>query len=215
MKQKLLQFSLIIALLLFAKSSFAFDDGDWQFWFNQTFSGKLNENWGVTFSEELRYGDDMSSFFREHSDLAVSYKISDEWFCSAHFKYIYKKKSGDWQKETRPYLNFSYKFKINEIKFKNKVQAEYRDKETNDFYRFRNQLTATFPKLFDKYTTYISEEIFIDTEDDEINRNRLKFGIKTHLFSKLYGETYYLWQTDKKDSWVDTNIIGLKLKIKF
>ncbi len=207
--------SVVLFVSLFSISAWAFDDGDWQVWLTENAKAKINDQWCFSLTEEERYGDDASYFYRHHTDLALISKIDKNWKASFHFRYISEKKKGEWLEEYRPYVNLTYTFPVGELKISNKVQFEYRHQEHNEFYRFRDKLKLSLPKM-GILSPYIGEEIFIDTENEKINRNRLTVGTKISLTKKTSLDIYYLWQTDeKKDHWKDTNIVGIKISFKF
>ena len=209
-------FLLALMLVFWCGKGFSFEHGDWQLWVTETVSGDLNDNWGVSLLEEERYGDDMSYFYQHHTDLGLTYKLDKVNKISLHMKYISLKKKGEWTDEYRPYINFVHKFTLFELKWSNKTQLEFRHQEHNKFYRFREKLTLKLPKLWNKkLSPFVSNEIFMDTETEKINRNRFSVGVKFKLIKDFSGTIYYLWQTDRKVDWKNTNVLGIKLGYKF
>ena len=198
------------------KNAFSFEHGDWQLWVTESLSGNINDEWSVKLTEEERYGDDMSYFYQHHTDFGVAYKLDKSSKFSLHLKYISLKKKGEWTEEYRPYINFIHKFKLFAQSFSNKSQIEYRHKEHNEFYRFREKVKLNLPRLMnDKLSPYVSEEVFIDTESEKINRSRFSVGVKFKLVKGFSGDVYYLWQADKKIDWKNTNVLGIKIGYKF
>ncbi len=210
-------FTTALALFLLAGiHTYAFDDGDWQIWIGESATKTLNETWALKVSEEQRYGDCAHRFYRHHLDLGLIKKISKRLKASFHFRYISEKKRGEYLEEYRPYANLSYKWKLAGLNLTSKVQVEFRDQEHNDFYRFRKKLTLSLPKIGASLRPYVSDEIFIDSEQESINRNRLTIGSKIRINKKWSCKVFYIWQSDKKTRhWQDTNILGLQIGFKF
>ncbi len=197
------------------KTGFGYDDGDFQFWMAESISGEVNTNWKMTLTNEERFGDDANEHYQHNTDIGFSKTIDKTWGLGLHFKYVTKKKSSGWQYEHRYYVNTSHKFLIKNLKAANKFQVEFRHKENNDFYRFRNKLTINLPKIRESLTPYIADEVFTDTEAEKLNRNRFYLGIKNNLIDNTYGSVFYLWQRDKKPTyWKDTYILGVKISFK-
>lgn len=96
---------------------------------------------------------------------------------------------------------------------------EYRFKGAGDqSWRYRGRLKLEFPFKLTEFSIrpYIADEIFIDFEVDELNRNRLYQGIKADLTDHLLADLYYLWQTSKDDTgWKDCHVVGVVMKVKF
>jgi hypothetical protein len=52
----------------------AFEDGDWQFWNTESFKGTINDKMGVYGEQEFRWGDGMSMYYYEHSQIQLDFK---------------------------------------------------------------------------------------------------------------------------------------------
>lgn len=216
MKRYVIFLAVVVLISLAEFFASAFDDGDWQIWIGESATKSLDESWALKVSEEQRYGDSAHKFYRHHLDLGLIKKISKKLKVSFHFRYISEKKRGEYLEEYRPYVNLSYKWKLAGLNLTSKVQVEFRDQEHNDFYRFRKKLTLSLPKVGDSIRPYISDEIFIDSEQESINRNRLTIGSKIRINKKWSCKVFYIWQSDKKTRhWKDTNILGLQIGFKF
>jgi len=67
---------LLLALVLVmtgGRISFAFDDGDFQYWNTESASVKINDHWKFNIEEEFRFGDDASDFYYHHLDIGLNY----------------------------------------------------------------------------------------------------------------------------------------------
>jgi hypothetical protein len=210
----------IVGVMLVSNYSFAFDDGDFQYWNTESISWKVNRDWKIEFEQEFRFGDNAGNFYYEHSDLGLIYSGFAEWLdLGLNYRQISEKKSGEWKEENRPHINAILKWEFQDLSFSNRSRLAYRNREDADnFWHYRNKLTIGFPwKLtgFD-IQPYMADEIFYDFDEDTLNRNRLYTGASLKLLKDLKAEIYYLWQTSKKnDDWSDVNILGTNVKLNF
>lgn len=197
----------------------AYDDSDWQYWNTESMEGNISEKWKVKLEEEFRFGDDAREFYYQHSDLGLSYNCC-EWFrLGLNYRQVYEKKEGDWKEENRPHINGTLKWGWKDFKFTDRSRLEYRVREDkDDTLRYRNKMTIKFPFKWTKFDIqpYLADEIFIDFDQGELNRNRFYIGVDSKLMKHLKADVFYLWQSSKSgDSWVDYNVVGTKLKIVF
>jgi hypothetical protein len=213
-------FVFVMLVGVFNDASFAFDDGDVQYWNTESISWKFTDDWKAKIEEEFRFGDDMQDFYYHHSDFGLSHSGLAEWLAlGVHYRQVFEEKSGVWKQENRPHLNATIKFKLEGLDVSNRSRFEHRDREDADTdWRYRNKSSVTFPI---KWTTfeiqpYIAHEIFIDFDAEDFTRNRLYAGLGLKLYKQLTGEIYYLWQSTKSnEDWIDYNILGTKLKVSF
>lgn len=200
-------------------SVFAYEDGDWQFWNTESIEGGLAENWKIKLEGEFRFGDSMGELYYHHTDGGLAYKLIDWFSLGVNYRQIYEKKKGEWEEENRPHINGTFKWAWTDFKFTDRSRLEYRAREgKDDFLRYRNKLTVKFPFEWTTFDIqpYLADEIFVDFDQGELNRNRLYIGICSKLAKYFQADVFYLWQSSKSDdSWVDYNVIGAKLKVKF
>lgn len=214
MMQRYLLLKLIILVILLKKINFVFgfDDGDWQFWNSEVIEASLNKNCRIKLEEEFRFGDDAQQFYYQHSDLGFIFNFTKKWDFSINYRQIYEKKNDSWKRENRPHINLIYKFKLANLKVKKRMRLEYRIKEKDDYFRYRDKLSINLT-TFGKIIPYIADEIYWDFDQRKLNRNRLYLGLKVKFSSKLAGNIFYLWQRSKKaNNWLDYNILGFKFK---
>ena len=207
-------------LTIFLCECYAFDDGDFQYWNTESVSFKVGDDWQAQLDEEFRYGDDGGDFYRQHSDLGFTYSGFAKWLdVGINYRHIFQKKDDKWARECRPHLNITLKGKLCDWALRCRGRFEYRDTQnSNDGWRYRDKFTVKLPFKFSRLEIqpYIADEIFVDFDERELNRNRLYAGFSMKLFKKLKAEIFYLWQRSKKDDeWIDVNILGTKLKFSF
>ena len=105
------------------------------------------------------------------------------------------------------------------MKLSDRNRFEYRIRsKRNDVWRYRNSLTLKLPFKWTgfKIQPYVAEEIFVDLDKGDLERNRVYNGLEAKLMEHLNLEIYYLWQRTKSaGDWIDINVIGSKLKFVF
>jgi len=209
----------ILMTLFISTPEFAHDDGDWQFWNIESIEGKLNKGWKVKLEEEFHFGDSMEELYYHHTDLGLTYKLIYWFSLGIAFRQIYEKNSGEWKEENRPHISGTFKWKIHEFKLKNKSRLEYRIREGKEkTMRYRDKLTVIPPLKWTKLgiQPFIADEIFVDFDKGELNRNRFYIGITNKLSENLMLNIFYLWQTSKKQrEWLNCNVVGIKLGFGF
>ncbi|KPK40431.1 MAG: hypothetical protein AMJ78_07195 [Omnitrophica WOR_2 bacterium SM23_29] len=210
---------LVISILIFSNYSFAFDDGDFQHWNTETISWKINKDLTTAIEEEFRFGDDGGDLYYQHTDLGIAYSGLTKWLdIGVNYRLAFEEKNNDWKYINIPHLNGTLKFDLYNFNFSDRSRFEYQDKEEgNDVWRYRNKFTIKLPKFtrFD-IQPYVADEIFVDFDEEELNRNRLSTGITWKLLKNLKGDIFYLWQSSKSGgTWVDYNVLGTKLKLSF
>jgi len=209
----------IIFIFLFSNYSFAYEDGDFQYWSAESVSWKIAKDCKMELEEEFRFGDDMSDFYHYHTDIGATYSGLADWLdVGVNYWLSFEKKNNKWKYENRPHFNATLKYGIYGFDFSTRNRFEYRDKEDESpFWRYRNKFTIKLPKFTKlEIQPYIAEEIFVDFKEEELNSNRVYGGVYLKILENLRGEIYYLWQSSKSnDDWLDTNILGTKIKLSF
>jgi len=200
---------------------FAGGNGDFQFWSTAGASVDLSKNWGATFEEEFRFGDNAGHLYYHHSDLGFVYRGLANW---ASFGFGYRQvfeedSSSEWRYENQPYLNATLSGNFFGLDVSDRSRLEYRDREVQeDTWRYRNKVTVKVPVALTplKLQPYFAEEVFLNLEGEAFSKNRIYSGFSINLTEKIKGEIYYLLQSTKSgDNWKDINVLGIALKVAF
>ena len=65
---------LVILITFFTGYSFAFDDGDFQYWNTENILWKINDDWKAQLEVEFRYGDNANNFYYQHTILPAHHE---------------------------------------------------------------------------------------------------------------------------------------------
>jgi hypothetical protein len=207
-------------LAAFNIRSYAYDDGDFQVWNTDVEEFKINQDSKIALEEEFRWGNNASEFYYQHYDVGFFYNLEKWLNIGGGYRHIYELKKGKFKLENEPYVTTALLWDLLGLKFDDRNRLEYRhfDCQT-DSWRYRNKITAKLPWKFTKLEIqpYVSDEIFIGFNTiSELNQNRLSSGLSMNLTKNMKAEIYYMLQSTKSSGkWVDTNVLGTKLKIAF
>ncbi len=213
-------FITVFFALGFGRECFSADDGDFQYWNTESVSWKMGDNWSGTLEEEFRFSDDAGEFSYQHSDLSFTYSGLTDWLdLGIAYRHVFEKKDDKWPRESRPHLDATIKGKLAEWAWNCRGRLEYRERQdAQESWRYRNKIALKFPFKFTslEIQPYVADEIFIDLDGEDFNRNRVYGGFSMKIFKNLKAEIYYLWQNSKKSGdWNDINVLGTKLKLSF
>jgi len=212
-------FTIGLSLFFIFKTSFAFEDKDWQFWPRVSFEGALADRWKLYLDEEFRIGNNMADLYFHRSDFGIAYEVTDWFILSLNYWHDYNMKNSQWSQEKRPHINLTFKWKLGKFKFQDRNRFENRFQPGKDsFWRFRNRLTLTPSLRFTKYNIqpYLADEVFFDFKENEVNRNRIYVGFIIKLLKNLSFDGYYLLESNKQlEEWSVYNVIGAMFKVSF
>ena len=216
------KFLSIISIILFFSvvKSFAYEDGDVQFWNTDVEEIAISQDWKAVAEQEFRWGENVSEFFYQHYDLGLIYKINTHGNVGFGFRYILGKSKGDWKVENAPYVTATVSGEREGFKIEDRSRLEYHQlDDQSDNGRYRNKLTVKLPWKFTRMgiQPFFSDEISIRfMKDDPFHQNRLSFGLSMNMTKNLKADLYYMLQSSKGSAgWTDANIIGTKLKLSF
>ncbi len=213
-------FILLLTALVPVGPSFAYEDGDTQFWNTNVEEIKISEDWKAALEQEFRWGGDISEFYYQHYDLGFSYKVNTHWNLGFGFRYIRTKSNGDWTAENEPYLTAAVSGEAAGFKIEDRSRLEYQQFEgRQDNGRYRNKLTVKLPWKFTRMEIqpFLSEEIFLRfVKEDPFNQNRVSSGLSMKITENFKSEIYYMLQSSKGSAgWTDANVLGAKFKLSF
>jgi len=215
------QIVLVMALLLIVTvMAYAYDDGDFQVWNTDVEEFKINSNSKIALEEEFRWGDNANEFYYHHYDAGVFYNLKKYLNIGGGYRHIYELKKGKFKQESDPYITATLLWDIKGFKFEDRNRIEYRYFDYQaDSSRYRNKITMKLPWKLTKIgiQPYLSDEFFVSFGGtNQFNQNRFSSGIGMNLTSNVKAEAYYMLQAAKSSGkWMDTNVLGTKLKIAF
>ena len=192
---------------------------DFQIWSDLALSGKLVESLTLTLEVENKYRDDASEFFYYHTDVGLTYDVHRHWAFGLNYRQAFARSgNNEWKEENRPHGHITFRWARNEFKFSNRNRVELRSRsDRSEIVRYRNKTTITLPMGWTPLSVqpYISNEIFIDSVQGELNKIRLGVGARGNVSERLHARLYYQLESSDIDSWVHFHILGLAAMMKF
>jgi len=212
--------TVIVALLLaglFTTNQVAQAGNDWEFWTHYELVNSVNDNLDFKVKPELRYNDDFSNHYYTHFDLGLDWKIKDWFILSPYYRHVEEKKSGVWTVEYRPHLSGTLKWEFLGLSFSDRNMLEFRIKEDDESFRYRNKLTLSLPEVTSfGIQPYVAEEPFYDFDVGQLNKNRLYAGCAFKMSKNLKAGLFYILESRKKSSnWTNVNVLGISLQYRF
>ena len=202
---------------------------EFQFWLGATTAVDLAKQWKATIGVQTRY-DDRGDLVRHHSDLGVVYKGLAHWLdLGLNYRAIFTKLvDEEWKNANRGYLNVTVRSQLMGIAFSDRVRLEYSDFEDfGSFGTVRNRIMLNPPfelepdrerLIFRRYTVkpYGSYEIFYDTLDNAVTRQRFQVGFSVVFTDRIVGDISFIREdsTSQIDG-TDLNIVSATLKLLF
>ncbi len=197
----------------------AFDNHDWQLWTTEGVDYKVTDQWNARLETEFYWGDGMTDLFYRHVDLGVSRKVVPWFGIGMNHRYVEQEKNGEWKHENRPSVTGTFYWNMGALRLSDRNRFESRLREdADDCARYRNRLRVSLPRewLGVAVEPYVSDEFFIDSEQQEINENRASAGCASTFHKRFKLDLYYMLQSGKKDDrWIDANIVGSSVSVSF
>ncbi len=213
----------IIAVMLTAVNSYAYDDGDFQVWNTEVEEWEINDVSRVSLEEEFRFADNASEFYYHHYDAGYSRDLNKHLTVGINYRQVFEKKQahGKFKTENRPHINAILKYGLFGFSLEDRNRLEYRHfNYQTDFFNYRNKFSLKFPWKFSRWEIqpYLADEAFIKLNGIDFNRNRFYSGLAFSVSKNIKGEVYYLLQASKSSGtcvWKNANVLGAKFKVKF
>ncbi|MDO8488513.1 MAG: DUF2490 domain-containing protein [Candidatus Omnitrophota bacterium] len=208
------------AVLFLSVKAHAYDDGDFQIWNTDVEEIQLKKDLKLVFEQEFRWGDNASEFYYQHYDLGLFYSLNKYWSVGGGYRHVLNKSKGKFLVENEPYIAATFADQFAGFKYDDRSRLEYNHFDyKDDTWRYRNKLTVKAPWKFTKleFQPFVAEELFILFDDGQrLNESRSTAGLAMSIIKNLKGEIYYMFKTTKSGlKWIDTNVLGAKLKLSF
>jgi len=210
---------LLISVLMFLGSAYAYDDGDFQVWHTDFEEKKINEKFKISLEEEFRWGNNASELYYQHYEPGITYNINKHWDVSLKYRHIYDKKGDKFKLENQPNLNANVKWELFGCSFENRFRLEYRHFDYQvDSWLYRDKITIRSPWKFTRLEIqpYLANEVFMNFYNTVFHRNRFYAGLGFSLTKHIRADIHYLLQSSKNShKWSAANVLGSSIKLIF
>lgn len=207
-------------ILFLAVNAHAYDDGDFQVWNTDVEEIQLKKDLKLVFEQEFRWGDNVKEFYYQHYDVGLFYNLNKYWSVGAGYRHILNKTRGKFLVENQPSVSVTFSSQFAGFKYDDRSRFEYNHFDyRDDTWKYRNKFTVKAPWKFTKLEIqpFAADEIFFLFDDgSRLSENRSAAGLAMNITKNLKGEIYYMLRIVKSGvKWVDTNVLGTKLKLVF
>ncbi|MCP4652718.1 MAG: DUF2490 domain-containing protein [Candidatus Omnitrophica bacterium] len=207
-------------ILIGTMSVLAHASGDVKYFSTYTFSCEINDDFSIFFQPEGRMYDDLNVFSYYHFRLGGIYEASKNLKYGLTYRFARSRSLADvWSSENRIELDLTPKFTIGNFKISDRSRFEYRMLHSRqDKWRYRNNLTLSTTANIGKhsFSPYVSNEIYIDFDNNVFNTNWSTAGFSKKLSDKVSLNVFYRLESIriKHNEWDTNNIFGTNLTLK-
>lgn len=198
--------------------------GDSKYYSGYALKHKLSGQWDIFFTPELRFKNDMGTFYYYYLRGGATLHADKHLDMSLAYRYLQTKDSkGEWDNSDGRYIELIVipKTTLAGFNLSDANKVEYRMLENaRDRWVYRNLATIAYPaKIGDfEFTPYVSNEVYYDFEIEKFNLNETTLGVTKKISPNLSLGMYGRAETTRvgtKSEW-DTNfILGTNVGIDF
>ena len=191
---------------------------EWQYWNEFVTERELGSRWSLEVAVEQNLFDDFDEFGMWNVQVRPFYEVGGLLSLGLEYRYERERDEGSWATEHRYSFIPVLKHEWREWEFKLKTMVEYRDKEGDDEWRWREKLKIGYPCRCAglSFTPWVAEDVFYMFDAGQILQNRASVGLSTEITGWLEATLYYLNRQDKKGvGWVHTHVLGTEFVVKW
>lgn len=159
---------------------------------------KAIDDFEFTFSEDVRFDENMTHVDKVFSELGVEYKIVKGLYGGANYRFSrdndYTSKNYNIRHRFDLSLTLKHKYENFRFSFRTKYQTKNATPEENSPTFSRNKLAVKY-KLENDFTPFISYEFYYQFNEEKIiNRTRLSLGSAYKINKKSALKFFYLFE---------------------
>ncbi len=205
---------ILIYLTLIVSQGLAQDN--WEYRSNYEIIFSTTEDIDFKIKPKFWFNGMINDIYSSDVEIGVDKKLNKWLSVSPYYRHIVLFKENDKLTEYRPQVDVTVNQKVRDISFQSRNRLEYRIRESNNSFRYRNKLTIKLPDIFDKgFRLSLSEEPFFDCKKREIDKNRVYANFSFPLKNNFTIDLFYILEHAKKDdNWNYVNVFGTTLKYR-
>lgn len=170
---------------------------DAKLWTGVSISKKVND-FEFSFSEDLRFDENMTHIDKVFSEFGAQYKITKGVYTGVNYRFSrdndYSSKNYDIRHRFDLFLNLKYKYDNFRFSFRSKLQSKSSTPEENRPTFSRNKFTVKY-KLENDLTPFVSYEFYYQFNEEKIiNRTRFSFGSAYKINKKSALKLFYIFE---------------------
>ena len=217
---------LLFSFLVISFNSFSQEE-DAGLWTSVDIQKKLSSNSTLSFSEELRFNENISQLGTAFTEIGFSHKIIKRLTGSIAYRFIQVRQLDDsYSTRHRLFIDLAYRVKYKKIIFtlRERLQSQVKDVQSSDadlspqYTSLRNKLTVKYD-TDKKYTPWIACEMYYqlsNPDGNEIDNMRYSLGVD-YKFNKKNSITlsYLINQEVNVNNPLTSYIVGVNYSYSF
>ncbi len=222
MKSMKIILALALAVCFFTPPLFASTDN--KYYSEYAIKYKVNDEFDLFFTPELRLNDDIGNLYYYQIRGGVTFHAHKNLDLSGAYRFIQTKDAkGNWDNNDTQYVEMIVIPKVKlagfDLSDANKFERRFIE-NARDRWVYRNLATVAYPakiKNFE-FIPYISDEIYYDWEINKVNLNWATAGINKKITKNLTVGIYYRHENSRVGSsskWLTNHIVGSNVTIGF
>ena len=130
----------------------------------------------------------------------------------ASYARVEQKGGSGWKTEHRPYADVVLRWKFSQLGVQDRNRLEVRFRDGDQALRYRNRFQISHPLGGSGLSASVDDEVFVDLEDVELNRNRVTSGIQMRVGNGVSLGVFHAFESSKSDeSWEGFHVLGASL----
>ncbi len=207
----------VVFLGVLVASATAVADEDCEYWGELKVAGAVDDDLAFRTSSSARFDEDGRHHYYTHTEIGFDWKVSRHVILGAYYRHVNTGGEDEWGVEYRPHLNVTFHGKLGWLGLSDRQRMEYRLREGDESFRYRNRLTVSSPGLTGLgVRPYVAVEPFYDFGANEINKNRAYVGAGFDVWGPFRADVCYMYENRKAGGdWCGAHVIGTTLKYGF
>ena len=210
-------FCLLVAGFIFCQEVYA-QELDTQYWHETVIRKNFNEKIGVFLKAEQWFFDEVGRLALYNFAPGVLFRPSN--FLDFEFNYRYqtlketKTRNHEHRIEIVPILKYQLeKFKIS---LRNRLELRNVDGDHSLRLRERLKIKRNVDLMGMDIALFASNEIFYNSNPDDFDQNRAKFGFSKAIQPNMSVDIYYMYfRQERQSGWFTANVLGTFMSVTF
>jgi hypothetical protein len=208
---------LLIAGLISTHEVYA-DEVDTQYWHETVFRKSLNEKFGIFLKTEQWIFDDVKRLALYNFAPGVLFSPSRFLDFELNYRYQTLRETSTRNHEHRieivPILK--YEWKKFQFSLRNRLELRSIDGDHSLRLRERLKIKRNIDLMGMDIALFVSNEIFYNSNSDDFDQNRAKFGFSKSIRPNMNLDVYYMYfRQSRQNSWFTANVLGTFVSVKF
>lgn len=200
------------------------ENGDIQFWSQNSFDFTIKKEFGTRLTEEMRWGDNVSTLYYVYGQAQLYYK-TEHVEIAPGYRQSFINLDNQWYKRSVPFVDVTFFLKDRwdfncswDFEDRNRLMVEIREMgDGRAVWVYRNRLRALSPQFIPylKLKLFVEDELFF-VEWGGFSENRLGLGFLARLLPCVSSRLYYtLRSLNREEKWIFQHVVNFHFHFNF